>query len=499
VLLCGVLQVCFFAHTLEEVRTVEPEDLPVLLEDGAAADAERTIEVPVVPESASPPPKCGSNTNAKAAAAAKAKAAAAAAAAAQASGSVSGSSAASSSSGSSSSSNGVSSLNGLTVDPWVAAAAAGSGSYKGLSLMSRQASTCSTATTASQLGGLETVASLNAPALSFAAQQHAALMHGAGGSRMLQVPSDIALEAAALRAAAAAVAPQHLQQQQLCDTFGSLDLGAAAAAGFGGLGCNAPQWGSAAAAASMGLPMQHLQLDAGGLGQHFGTTGNLALAAAAHQAVAAQHQEMQAMLQAAMMHQQHLASMQQHRDAMWTAAYNAAAGVGLNAATAAACADAAVQSTTEAADAAAAAAARSQQQQQLAMQQLIAAQQQQQQQQQLAHQLAAVTAPMGAGLSGMTGAALNMQQLQHAGSFGMFGGVQSGSPVPHLNKLGSSGCLELEQQQQQLMMQHAGALAMHCDAFGGPKQLGGLTNPAQGGMGPLQVSVTAGCGAFGGL
>jgi hypothetical protein len=298
---------------------------------------------------------------------------------------------------------------------------------------------------------------------------------------MLQVPSDIALEAAALRAAAAAVAPQHLQQQQqLCDTFGSLDLGAAAA-GFGGLGCNAPQWGSAAAAAAnMGLPMQHLQLDAGGLGQHFGTTGNLALAAAAHQAVAAQHQEMQAMLQAAMVHQQHLASMQQHRDAMWTAAYNAAAGVGLNAATAAACADAAVQSTTEAADAAAAAAARSQQQQQLA------------------HQLAAVTAPMGTGH--LSGAPLNMQQLLHAGSFGMFGGVQSNSPVPHLNnKFGSSGCLELEQQQQ-LMMQQAGALAMHCNAFGGPKQLGGLINQAQGGMGPLQVSVTAGCGgAFGGL
>jgi multidrug efflux pump subunit AcrA (membrane-fusion protein) len=188
--------------------------------------------------------------------------------------------------------------------------------------------------------------------------------------------------------------------------------------------------------------------------------------------------------------------MQQHRDAMWTAAYNAAAGVGLNAATAAACADAAVQSTTEAADAAAAAAARSQQQQQLAMQQLIAAQQQQQQQ--LAHQLAAVTAPMGTGLSGMTGSQLNMQQLQHAGSFGMFGGMQSGSPVPHLNKLGSPGCLELEQ--QQLMLQQAGALAMHCDAFSGSKQLGGLINQAQAGMGPLQVSVTAGCGAaFGGL
>jgi hypothetical protein len=30
------VQVCFFAHTLEEIRTVEPEDLPVLLEDGAA-------------------------------------------------------------------------------------------------------------------------------------------------------------------------------------------------------------------------------------------------------------------------------------------------------------------------------------------------------------------------------------------------------------------------------------------------------------------------------
>jgi hypothetical protein len=31
------VQVCFFAHTLEEVRTVEPEDLPSLLEDAAAA------------------------------------------------------------------------------------------------------------------------------------------------------------------------------------------------------------------------------------------------------------------------------------------------------------------------------------------------------------------------------------------------------------------------------------------------------------------------------
>jgi hypothetical protein len=334
-------------------------------------------------------------------------------------------------------------------------------------------------------------AGLNAPgALSLAAQQHAALA-AAGGNRLLQVPSDIALEAAALRAAAAAVAPQHLQQQQLCDTFGSLDVGGA---GFGGLGHNGPLWGSAAAAAaaSMGLPMQHLQLDAGGLGQHFGTTGNLALAAAAHQAVAAQHQEMQAVLQAAMMRQQHLASMQQHRDAMWTAAYNAAAGMGLNAATAASCADAAVQTTTEAADAAAAAAAARNQQQQMAMQQLIAAQQQQQQM--AAHQLAAVTAPMGT--HGLT-----MQQLQHVGaSFGVFGGAQSASPVPHLSKLGSSGCLELEQQQQQLMMQQAGALAMHCDAFGGPKQLGGLINQAQGGMGALQMSVTAGCGGvFGGL
>jgi hypothetical protein len=188
---------------------------------------------------------------------------------------------------------------------------------------------------------------------------------------------------------------------------------------------------------------------------------------------------------------------------MWTAAYNAAAGVGLNAATAAACADAAVQSTTEAADAAAAAAARSQQQQQqqqqLAVQQLLAVQQQQQQQQQLAQQLAAVTAPM-------PGAALTLQQLQHASSFGVIGGVGSGSPVPALGKLGSSGCLELDQQQQQqmaaapMLMQQAGALAMHCEAFGGPKQLGGLINQAQGSMAPLQVSVTAGCGgAFGGL
>ncbi|WIA23837.1 hypothetical protein OEZ85_013497 [Tetradesmus obliquus] len=45
-------QVCFFAHTLEEVRAVEAEDLPLLLEEGAAADA----ELPAVPESASPPP-----------------------------------------------------------------------------------------------------------------------------------------------------------------------------------------------------------------------------------------------------------------------------------------------------------------------------------------------------------------------------------------------------------------------------------------------------------
>ncbi|WIA38369.1 hypothetical protein OEZ86_001699 [Tetradesmus obliquus] len=69
-------RVCFFAHALEEVRTVEPEDLPVLLEEGGAADA----ELPAVPESASPAPKCGSDTSAEAAAAAKAKAAAAAAA-----------------------------------------------------------------------------------------------------------------------------------------------------------------------------------------------------------------------------------------------------------------------------------------------------------------------------------------------------------------------------------------------------------------------------------
>lgn len=32
-------QVCFFAHTLEEVRAVEAEDLPLLLEEGAAAGA----------------------------------------------------------------------------------------------------------------------------------------------------------------------------------------------------------------------------------------------------------------------------------------------------------------------------------------------------------------------------------------------------------------------------------------------------------------------------
>ncbi|WIA18073.1 hypothetical protein OEZ85_009554 [Tetradesmus obliquus] len=70
-------RVCFFAHALEEVRTVEPEDLPVLLEEGAAADA----ELPAGPESASPAPKCGSDTSAEAAAAAKAKVAAAAAAA----------------------------------------------------------------------------------------------------------------------------------------------------------------------------------------------------------------------------------------------------------------------------------------------------------------------------------------------------------------------------------------------------------------------------------
>ncbi|KAF6264560.1 hypothetical protein COO60DRAFT_1292462 [Scenedesmus sp. NREL 46B-D3] len=482
-------QVCFFAHTLDEVRAVEPEDLPALLEDGAAADGD--IEVPVVPESESTPAKCGSNTNAKAAAAAKAKAAAAAAAAAQAAGSVSESSAASSSSGSSFDSGPLevgSSSRQQQLQRSVLDVPSG-----------EHLQHCDNRLAAWRLGERRqpewrperacAVAGCTAACGVDAGCWRRRRGRHRGGSRSRRQPP-------------AAGAHRHCTGG-CCASCGGCCFGTAATLRH--VWQPGPRYGSSCIrrrgmqCTPVGLSSSVHAAGRGRLGQHFGSAGNLALAAAAHQAVAAQHQEMQAMLQAAMMRQQPLASMQQHRDAMWTAAYNAAAGVGLNAATAAACADAAVQSTTEAADAAAAAAAHSQQQQQLAVQQLLAAQHQHQQ---LVHQLAAVTAPMGAG---MPGAPLTMQQLQHAGSFGLFGaGVQCDSPAPDLSKLGSSGCLDFDQQQQMaaapLLMQQAGALAMHCEAFGGSKQLGSLYHQAQGGVGPLQVSVTAGCGgAFGGL
>lgn len=153
----------------------------------------------------------------------------------------------------------------------------------------------------------------------------------------------------------------------LSDTFGTLDLVAAAAAN--GLGAAASTWPSSAAggaaagstslsaalaAISLGLPAPQLSLgaDMGFAGQI--NAANLALATAAQQQQQQQQkqQQIQEMMTAVLLHQQlqqqqqqRQQQQQQHRQAMWAAAFNAAANVGLDDYSAAACANAAVQST----------------------------------------------------------------------------------------------------------------------------------------------------------
>eukprot|EP00879_Flechtneria_rotunda_P006112 GHRR01006425.1.p1 GENE.GHRR01006425.1~~GHRR01006425.1.p1 ORF type:complete len:532 (+),score=218.69 GHRR01006425.1:908-2503(+) len=353
--------VCFFAHTLEEVRQVEPEDL-TLLEHGSdassagsvnqlALDLDSDSSSTLLDSSSSKPgspPRCGANTNSKA----LAQTAVAASKA---------------SSGSSTRSSGSKSA-GLNAPPgpcdWGSAASLSK-------FMSRQGS--SNSTVASQFSGLESWSSLGSalgtPAV--AATAAASLLSGNlqqqgfsqgllanDSNRLLSVPADIAMEAAMLRAAAG-IAP-------LCDIFGSLDLNhqtpnpamAAAPSGVAAMGhtpfealANMGGW-------TIGLPTPHSavgaiqklgSIDSSGLGNMANPAMAPAAAMSAHQAVAAQHQNMQDLLQTVLMQQRreqmiHVRK-QQHHNAMWAAAYQAAAEVGLDGPTAAACADAAVANT----------------------------------------------------------------------------------------------------------------------------------------------------------
>lgn len=309
------------------------------------SDSDSTLSTDTMESSSTQMPKCGPNTNAKAAAVAKAKAAA-------------------------------------TADKAAAAAASADKSDKASirsSMLSRSSNNSSPATVNGKfaaglqsLGGLGS--SISSSMLSMLSQGMLGLTTSGIGSqdwglgsmlgsslgssgRLPSLPMEYAADAGVASHSADGIGP-------LCDTFGTLDLAAAAASASGsGLAnswssspaaVNDPSLNAAAlAAVSLGLPSPQLGL-AGDLsslaGQYNTASSNLALAAAAQQ-VANQQQQQQQMqdVMTAVLLRQHQLQQQQHRQAMWTAAFTAASNVGLDGASAAACADAAVQNTTAAA------------------------------------------------------------------------------------------------------------------------------------------------------